>query len=109
MALSYTRKARIVAGNSRVRIIDFTADATYAAGGYTLAASDFEAFTQDPSNNTTTSITFFDSETNAGGYSLSLDRANSKLKFYLGGTEATTTISSTTVRARLTYGISNGS
>lgn len=107
MALTYTKKARIVAGNAKTAIVDFTADAAYAAGGYTLAASDFEKIAGDPSFNTTTSMTFFDSEVNAGGYSLCLDRANSKLKFYLGGTEATTTVSSTVVRARFTFAASN--
>lgn len=109
MALAYATKARIVAGNSKTAIVDFTADSAYAAGGYSLAASDFEKLTGNPSFNTTTSITFFDSEVNASGYSLSLDRANSKVLYYLGGTEATTTVSSKVVRARLVFGASNAS
>lgn len=107
MALSYSRVARIVSGNAKERIIDFTADSAYTTGGYPLAASDFEQFTQDPSFNTTTSITFFKSEANSGGTSCVLDRTNSKLMFFLGGTECTTTISSKTVRARILYGLSN--
>lgn len=102
MALTYSRLAHTYEGNAEARVISFVADATYAAGGYTLATSDFESFLQLPGA-TTSSVIFFSSETNAGGYSVGLDRANSKLKFYLGGTEATTTISSTTVRARAVY------
>lgn len=106
MALSYSRKARLQEGNVLVRLVDFTADAAYGAGGYTLAASDFESFLQLPGA-TTSSVLSFLSEQNAGGYSVVLDKANSKLKYMLGGTEATTTVSSTVVRARITYGASN--
>lgn len=107
MALAYTRVASIVAGNSKQVLVDFTGDNAYATGGYTLAAADFEKMTGHASVQTTTSVSFFDSEVNASGYSLALDRANSKLKFYLGATEATTTTSSAVVRARLTFGLSN--
>lgn len=102
MALSYSRKARLQTGNVYERVVDFTADATYSAGGYTLAASDFESFLQLPGATTSSALTFI-SEVNSGGTELALDRTNSKLMYFLGGTECTTTISSKTVRARIQY------
>lgn len=110
MALTFVKVARGVAGNERFNIFDFTADNAYAAGGYTLAASDIATLTNPESRGAKSAVSdiiSFDSETNVGGYNLSLDRANSKLKFFLGATEATTTISSATVRARVSYGFAN--
>lgn len=105
MALTYKSAGRVVAGNEKARVIDFTADATYAAGGYALATADIESIAEP--GQTVNTILFLDSETNVGGYSVTLDRPNSKLLFFLGGTQATTTISSTVVRARVTYGVAN--
>ena len=106
MALSYSKVGRVVAGNEKCAIVDFTADAAYAAGGYSLAASDFVSLTNVPGA-TTSTVTVLTSAQNAGGYTIALDKANSKLKYFLGGTEATTTVSSTVVRARLYFSESN--
>lgn len=103
MALTYTVVAKEVAGNSRAHYVQFTTDNTYAAGGYALAAADFETFLS-PSYNTTTSVTAFISETNKSGYRVALDKANSKLVVFAPGAEATTTTSTQVVTARVTYG-----
>jgi hypothetical protein len=105
MALTYSKVARLAAGNYRKNVFDFTADATYTAGGYSLATADLEALIGPDA--TIGQIISFDSETNTAGVSLSLDRTNTKLKFYLGGTEATTTVSTASVRATLYHGASN--
>lgn len=106
-SLTYSRVARIVAGNARTHVLDITADSSYTAGGYTLAAADYTAMMQP--GRTITDMVSFDAETNVGGTTLSLDRTNQKLKFYLGSTETTTTISSKTVRVNLTFGPTNAS
>lgn len=110
-SLTYSTVARIVAGNSRIRIVDVTADGTYSASGYTLAAADYTSLFGAPGTQTTTqSLSYavgFVSEVNVGGVRASLDRANSKMLFYEAGAQATTTISSKTVRVAVTHGLSN--
>lgn len=110
-SLTYSTVARIVAGNSRVRIVDVTADGTYSTSGYALAAADYQALVGGPNiANTTTAISYivnFDSETNAGGVTAALDRTNQKMLFFEAGAQATTTISSKVVRVAVTHGLSN--
>lgn len=110
-SLTYSTVARIVAGNSRIRIVDVTADGTYSASGYTLAAADYTALFGAPGTQTTTqSLSYavkFDSETNLGGVTATLDRTNSKMLFWEAGAQATTTISSKVVRVSVTHGLSN--
>ncbi len=110
-SLTYSTVARIVAGNSRVRIVDVTADGTYSASGYTLAAADYTSLFGAPGTQSTTqSLTYavnFDSEVNVGGVSATLDRTNSKMLFWELAAQATTTISSKVVRVCVTHGLSN--
>lgn len=109
MALTYTRVATLVAGNERTSIVDILADATYiVSGGYTLANSDAVAMT-GKAGATVAELLSFTTECNLGGYEASLDRTSGseKLKFLLGSAEATTTISSKTVRARVGFGYVN--
>lgn len=107
MAQTYTVKAKVVSGNIKYNIVDITADAAYPEGnGYSLATADFEAL-MEPGRGITDMISL-DAETNTGGYTVALDRTNSALKWVLGGVSATTTISSTTVRAQIYYGVPIG-
>jgi hypothetical protein len=106
MALTYTQIARVVAGNFKESTFDFTADATYSAGGYLLATGDLEKLSSGPGA-TTSSIVNFDSEVNAARASLAYDRANGKIMFLLGGTEATTTASTATIRATIRHSYVN--
>ena len=103
MALAITRVNRIVAGNEKCNVVDFTADNSYATGGYTLATTDLVGMTQVPGA-TTTTVSHITSTQNASGYTVAYDKANSKLMFWLGGTQATTTTSSAVVRARVYFG-----
>ena len=110
-SLTYSTVARIVAGNSRIRIVDVTADGTYSASGYTLAAADYNALAGQPGTQTTTlsesNIVNFDSEVNVGGVAATLDRTNSKMLFWEAGAQATTTISSKVVRVSVTHSLAN--
>ena len=110
-SLTYSTVARIVAGNERVRVVDVTADGTYSTSGYTLAAADYSALFGAPATITTTaSLTnavFAVCETNVGGVTATLDRANSKMLFWEAGAQATTTISSKVVRFKVSHGLSN--
>jgi hypothetical protein len=103
MALTTTVVAREAGGNSKCVVVDFLADATYAAGGYALAQSDLNKLTGLPGS-VIGDLVSFTSEANTGATSTVLDRTNGKLMFFLGSTECTTTISSKTVRARVHYG-----
>ena len=101
MALTYT-VAKAVEGSTRVHYVTFTTDNSYAAGGYTLAASDFEGIMGLGYNTTNgTSVVSFVSEKNAAGYSVALDKTNAKLKVFTASAEATTTTSTQVVTARI--------
>ena len=104
MALTYSVTNRVVAGNERVHYVAFTTDNSYATGGYTLAAADFKAFL-NPSYSSTSSVASFISETNANGYSVALDKTNSKLVVFAAGAQATTTTSTQVVTARVAFGV----
>lgn len=106
MAQTYAVKGKFATGNIKFNVIDITADAAYPEGnGYSLASADFETM-MGPGYGITDIISL-DAETNTGGYTVALDRTNSALKWVLGGASATTTISSTTVRAQVFYAASN--
>lgn len=106
MALTYTKIARVAAGNYKASIFDFKADTTYTAGGYALATADIEALV-GPGRTDLSTVLSFASETSTGGVELALDRTNKKLMFFLGSTEATTTVSTVTVRGTIYHSFSN--
>lgn len=105
MALTYTRVARVVAGNERTHIVDIVADATYSTGGYALTSADYASLGRSGAK--IGDFLSLQSEENVGGTGCVLDRTNEKLLFFLGATECTTTISSKTVRVRIGFGYSN--
>lgn len=107
MALTYAKQAYVTGGNENVWVVDVTADSAYpSGGGYTLATADYEALTV-PGVTAASQIISFDAETNTAGYTIALDRTNNKIKFILGGVEATTTVSTKTVRTRVGFGYVN--
>ena len=106
MALTYTTVARGVAGNKKYRIVDFTADGVTTTS-YSLATSDLETLAEPGAS--ATSIVSFDSEvfTNStSNYSLSFNRSTPALFFLANGAAVTSTLS-VTVRACLSYAVSN--
>jgi hypothetical protein len=104
MSLTYSIKKKVVDGSARVAYVQFTTDNAYAAGGYPLAAADFLALTER-GYSSTTGVSYLEAEKNANGYTVALDRANSKLKvFASGATEATTTTSTQVITACVRYG-----
>lgn len=111
MALTYTQVAKLVQGNSRSNIVDIVADATYTASGYVLTTADYAGFFGSGLPVTTTDadsrIVLFNAVPNAANTTCVYDKTNLKLLFFVGGSEATTTISSKTVRVEITHGVAN--
>ena len=104
-SLTYTKVAHESLGNALCEVVDIKADSAYPAGGYTLATADFETLLRPGA--TIGNMLSFVSEVNAAGYTCALDRTNSKLLFFLGNAQATTTVSTTTVRCRVYHGYVN--
>ena len=111
MALTYSTVGRLNAGNFRTRVVDITADSTYTTSGYALTTADYSSLLGGPLETTTTSadsrIILFDCVPNASDTIGIYDSTNKKLLFFVGGSEATTTISSKTVRCQIWHDASN--
>lgn len=112
MALTYTNQGHLVQGNARVNVVDVLADGTYvASSGYTLAVADYQSILGGAVDASTTAadsrILTFVSVRNPGGVEASYDGTNKALRFYEAGAEATTTISSKTVRCIVTFDAAN--
>ena len=109
MAVTIASVAREIDGNGRKRIVDITGPASYTTGGETVSAAQYVAM--GGAGATAASFTMCVSETNPAGYTVSHDRTNGKILFFLNGTQVTSTtdIHTVTVRAVLSYGIVNGS
>ena len=110
--LTYSTVAKLAAGNFKQRIVDITLGTTYTTSGYVLAAADYTALFGSPGTRTTTQslseMINFDSEVNAAGQTVALDRTNSKLVVFEAGAQATTTSSSgAIVRCVVVHGESN--
>ncbi len=103
---TYSTVARLAGGNYKTRLVNVTADGTYSTGGYALAAADYQALCGGVSR-VIGDLISFNSETNAAGYSVALDRTNQKLVWLAAGAEATTTISSKTVRVAVVHNAVN--
>lgn len=106
-SLTYSTVAKFGGGNFRARLVDVTADGTYSTGGYALATADLQALAGGTNSRVIADLVSFDSETNLGGVQVSLDRTNTKLLFFEAGAQATTTISSKTVRCTVYHSLSN--
>lgn len=108
---TYSTVAKLAAGNFKKRVVDVTLGTTYSTSGFALAAADYQALAGQPGTQTTTqslsNMVSFVSETNVGGVTVSLDRTNSKLVVFEAGAQATTTISSGTVRVLVVHSASN--
>ena len=106
MSLTYTKVAKLAAGNYRQTIYDFKADTTYTAGGYALTTTDIESIAGIGQTDLS-GVVYFKSEVSTAGVTLALDRTNKKLMFFLGSTEATTTVSTVTVRGNVYHAAVN--
>lgn len=105
MPNTYTKVARVVAGNYREYILDLVPGAVYTAGGTALVTADYEAMTRP--GETASTILSFTSEKNSAGATCSLDRTNNKMVFFIGGVEATATINTQSIRCTARFGYSN--
>ena len=105
MGLTYSVVGKMNAGNFRTRVVDITADSTYTTSGYALTTADYSSLIGGPLETTTTSadsrIILFDVVPNITDTTAIYDSTNRKLLFFVGASEATTTISSKTVRCQI--------
>lgn len=107
-SLTYSTVALEKYGNVFCKVVDITADSSYTAGGYTPAAADISALARPIANSQTVTLPLsVDAEVNSGGTTIVFDRTNTKIMFFLGSTQCTTTISSKTVRCRVYFAHSN--
>ena len=108
MAVTIANVAHVIRGNERVRYVDITGPASYTTNGEALTAANIAALT-DGDGWTISNILKFDAEVPVTGQSLSLDRTNSKIKYYNGTTEIAAAVNLSTVvtRCEVTYAPSN--
>lgn len=99
MAVTTTVLKHGYGNNSRVTILDVTGPASYTTGGETLTAAQINQLANLPASKIG-DLHSFDSETNTAGYTIALDRTNSKILFFTGGSQvaSTTNLSAVTVR-----------
>lgn len=102
MAVTTAQIKRGFGNNSRVTILDITGPASYTTGGEVLTAAQIAQMAGLPGGKIA-DLHSFDSETNTAGYTIALDRTNSKVLFFLAGAQVSnaTNLSAITVRAAL--------
>lgn len=105
--LTELQKGRNVVGRDREVYADITGPASYTTGGELLTLAQLQALCPGLGKVLAdwSKVKFFQSEATPAGYSCRLDKTNTKLMFFSGGTEVTSTtnLSAVVVRIRAVY------
>ena len=112
MALTITVVKRLAARNHRSVIADITGDSSYPTGGEAITAAQVAALLGEPPVATASLVPFIlcTSERSTGGYTIALDRTNTKVMFWAASAEATNAgdLSAVVVRVRLDFNFPTG-